>query len=60
MKLQYDESLSNIPCNSNVRRYISGVVRRVDPANCQRVIVRLADGQELSVKDANYGVPVLQ
>ena len=54
MKLKCDEPLSNVAFNLSVSRYVEGVVCGSDPGNAARVVVRLADGTEVSVKRENY------
>jgi len=34
-----------------------GVILRVDPRNCERLVVQLTGGEEVSVKDANCSEP---
>jgi len=47
LKLKYDKLISSFAFNFNLRRYSE------DPANVARVIVRFADGSEVSAKRKN-------
>ena len=48
MKLKYDEWLSNFAFEFNLRHC------SLDPRNSLRLIVRMADGSDVSVKRDNY------
>ena len=50
LKLQNDKLLSSFAFNINLRRYSE------DPANSARVIVRFADGNEVSAKQDNCSI----